>query len=204
MKETQFYSASMGAHCPTGSNHEVVVADQLCAASGATICSRSQDTARPTGGRFLFGRTQQSESKIPDEDAARAVGTSANIRNMIDLKYQRLRPVGSCALCRTSCHCRITDAVRAALLIAQEAGKMVELKIGKSTCGDKASIWAQCVTLESYIGATPRPLHAPPICSRTSPACNLLSYYEVESVAFTGGVMNKQKANKIAYRRATA
>jgi superfamily II DNA or RNA helicase len=93
-------------------------------------------------------------------------------------------------------------------LLAHEAGKMVEFKVGKAKVGDKASVWAQCVTLARHSGGKPetapqRAAHLFKSITGSFPR-NLPHYEQVESVPVTRGVMNKHKANKIAYRRAAA
>lgn len=92
-------------------------------------------------------------------------------------------------------------------LLAHEAGKMVEFKVGKATVGDKASVWAQCVTLAR--GERGRPETAPGRAAHLYKSItgsfprNLPDFKAVADVVVTRGVLNKHKANKIAYRRAT-
>lgn len=90
-------------------------------------------------------------------------------------------------------------------LLEHEAGKMVEFTVGKANVGDIASVWAQCVSLIRTQGkadtAPQRAAHLFKSITGSFPL-NLPGYDQAESVAVTQGVMNKQKANQIAYRRA--
>jgi superfamily II DNA/RNA helicase len=89
-------------------------------------------------------------------------------------------------------------------LIEHEAGQMVEFHVGKANVGDMVSVWAQCVSLARTQGkaetAPQRAAHLFKSITGSFPT-NLPDYNQVESVAVTRGVANKQKSNQIAYRR---
>jgi DNA repair protein RadD len=90
-------------------------------------------------------------------------------------------------------------------LLEHEAGKMIEFMVGKANVGDTASVWAQCVSLMRAQGKTEsapqRAAHLFKSITGSFPR-NLPDYDQVENVAVTRGVANKQKSNQIAYRRA--
>jgi superfamily II DNA or RNA helicase len=92
-------------------------------------------------------------------------------------------------------------------LLEHEAGKMVEFTVGKAKVGDKASVWAQCVTLMRQRG-TNRPETAPQRAAHLFKSItgvfprNLPDFHMVADVPVTRGVRNKHSANLIAYRRA--
>ena len=89
-------------------------------------------------------------------------------------------------------------------LVVHESGKMVEFKVGKAKVGDRASVWAQCVTLMRHERGNPasapgRAAHLYKSITGSYPR-NLPSYNAVADVAVTRGVRNKHTANKIAWR----
>jgi superfamily II DNA or RNA helicase len=90
-------------------------------------------------------------------------------------------------------------------LLEHEAGQMVEFTVGNANVGDVSSVWAQCVSLIRTQGkaetAPQRAAHLFKSITGSYPR-NLPAYDQVENVAVSRGVMNKQKANQIAYRRA--
>jgi DNA repair protein RadD len=90
-------------------------------------------------------------------------------------------------------------------LLEHEAGKMVEFKVGKNKVGDEASVWAQCVTLARNRGkpdtGPQRAAHLFKSITGAFPR-DLPDFESVADVVVTRGVINKDKANKIAYRRA--
>lgn len=93
-------------------------------------------------------------------------------------------------------------------LVVHEAGQMVEFKVGKATVGDKASVWAQCVTLIRRQRGNPataagRAAHLYKSITGVFPR-NLPPYHMVADVPVSRGVSNKHKSNKIAYREALA
>lgn len=88
-------------------------------------------------------------------------------------------------------------------LIEHEAGEMVEFKIGKATVGDKLTVWEQAVTLCRNSGkpetAKGRAAHLYKSITGVFPR-NLPEFDAVPNVPISRAVMNKQKANLIAYR----
>jgi DNA-directed RNA polymerase subunit RPC12/RpoP len=90
-------------------------------------------------------------------------------------------------------------------LIEHEAGEMVEFKIGKATVGDKLTVWEQAVTLCRNSGkpetAKGRAAHLYKSITGVFPR-NLPDFDAVPNVPISRAVMNKQKANMIAYRSA--
>lgn len=90
-------------------------------------------------------------------------------------------------------------------LIEHEAGEMVEFKIGKATVGDKLAVWEQVVTLCRGSGkpetAKGRAAHLYKSITGVFPR-NLPDFDAVPNVPVSRAVINKQKANMIAYRRA--
>lgn len=90
-------------------------------------------------------------------------------------------------------------------LLEHEAGQMVEFRVGRATVGDMASVWAQCVSLTRTQGkAETAPQRAGYLFKSITGSFprNMAHYDEVGNVAVTRGVVNKQKSNQIAYRRA--
>jgi superfamily II DNA or RNA helicase len=110
----------------------------------------------------------------------------------------QFKPFGKCCM---SCGFEIAKKN----LIEHEAGKMVEFTVGKNKVGDKASVWAQCVTLMRTTGtpatAPQRAAHLYKSITGAFPR-SLPDFHTVAAVTVTRGVMNKHTANKIAYRRA--
>jgi superfamily II DNA or RNA helicase len=89
-------------------------------------------------------------------------------------------------------------------LLEHEAGKMVEFTVGKNKVGDKASVWAQCVTLMRTTGSpATAPRRAAYLYKSITGAFprSLPDFHAVAAVTVTRGVVNKYKANTIAYRR---
>lgn len=90
-------------------------------------------------------------------------------------------------------------------LIEHEAGEMVEFKVGKATVGDKLAVWEQAVTLCRGSGkpetAKGRAAHLYKSITGVFPR-NLPEFDSVPNVPISRAVMNKAKANAIAYRAA--
>lgn len=90
-------------------------------------------------------------------------------------------------------------------LIEHEAGEMVEYKVGKATVGNKLAVWEQAVTLCRNVGkpetAKGRAAHLYKSIVGEFPR-NLPDFDAVPNVPISRAVMNKQKANLIAYRSA--
>lgn len=90
-------------------------------------------------------------------------------------------------------------------LIEHEAGEMVEFKVGKATVGDKLAVWEQAVTLCRNQGkpetAKGRASHLYKSITGVFPR-NLPEFDAVPNVPISRAVMNKAKANAIAYRAA--
>lgn len=88
-------------------------------------------------------------------------------------------------------------------LMEHEAGEMVEFKVGKATVGDKAAVWAQAVTLCRGQGkpetAKGRAAHLYKSITGVFPH-NLPDFDSTPNVPISRAVMNKQKANMIAFR----
>lgn len=88
-------------------------------------------------------------------------------------------------------------------LIEHEAGEMVEFKVGKATVGDKLTVWEQAVTLCRNQGkpetAKGRASHLYKSITGVFPR-NLPEFDAIQNVAISRAVMNKAKANAIAYR----
>ncbi|HEY0489318.1 MAG TPA: DEAD/DEAH box helicase family protein [Telluria sp.] len=96
------------------------------------------------------------------------------------------------------------EVLRDNLLLYQE-GRMVDFKVGRPPVGDKASVWAQCVTLmrqsRGRLDTAPnRAAHFYKSITGVYPL-NLPDFHSVADVVVTRGVQNKHKANQIAYRR---
>jgi superfamily II DNA or RNA helicase len=91
-------------------------------------------------------------------------------------------------------------------LIEHEAGEMVEFRIGKSTVGDKLSVWTQCVTLCRNQGkpetAKGRASHLYKSITGVFPR-GLPEFDVTPNVTISRSILNKQKANSIAFRSAT-
>jgi DNA repair protein RadD len=90
-------------------------------------------------------------------------------------------------------------------LIEHEAGEMVEFKVGKATVGNKLAVWEQAVTLCRGQGkpetAKGRAWHLFKSITGVEPR-GLPSFDAVQNVPISRAVMNKAKANAIAYRAA--
>jgi superfamily II DNA or RNA helicase len=88
-------------------------------------------------------------------------------------------------------------------LIEHEAGEMVEFKVGKATVGDKYKVWAEAVTLCRNQGkpetAKGRASHLYKSITGTFPR-GLPDFDQIPNVPISRAVMNKAKANAIAYR----
>ncbi|MFZ2125389.1 MAG: DEAD/DEAH box helicase family protein [Candidatus Saccharimonadales bacterium] len=88
-------------------------------------------------------------------------------------------------------------------LVEHEAGEMFEFKVGKATVGDKLSVWEQCVTLCKSNGkietAKGRAAHLYKSITGVFPR-NLPEFDMVQNVALTKAIINKDRANKIAYQ----
>jgi DNA repair protein RadD len=88
-------------------------------------------------------------------------------------------------------------------LIEHEAGEMVEFKVGKATVGNKHEVWGQCVTLCRGTGkpetAVGRAIHLYLSITGQKPT-GLPRFDAMPNVPISRAVMNKQKANMIAYR----
>ncbi|QRX83265.1 DEAD/DEAH box helicase [Glaciimonas sp. PAMC28666] len=90
-------------------------------------------------------------------------------------------------------------------LIEHEAGEMVEFKVGKATVGDKLTVWEQSVTLcrgqGNQASAKGRAAHLYKSITGVFPR-NMPDFDAVPNVPISRAVMNKAKANSIAYRAA--
>lgn len=90
-------------------------------------------------------------------------------------------------------------------LIEHEAGEMVEFKVGKATVGDKLTVWEQAVTLCRNQGkpetAKGRASHLYKSITGVFPR-GLPDFDAVQNVPISRAVMNKAKANAIAFRAA--
>jgi superfamily II DNA or RNA helicase len=88
-------------------------------------------------------------------------------------------------------------------LIEHEAGEMVEFKVGKATVGDKLAVWQQACTLCRNQGkpetAKGRASHLYKSITGVFPR-NLPDFDHVPNVPISRAVMNKAKANAIAFR----
>ncbi len=92
-------------------------------------------------------------------------------------------------------------------LIEHEAGEMKEFKVGKATVGGKLEVWQQAVTLCRNQGkpetAKGRASHLYKSITGVFPPRDLPEFDAVPNVPISRAVMNKAKANMIAYRAAT-
>jgi DNA repair protein RadD len=90
-------------------------------------------------------------------------------------------------------------------LIEHEAGEMVEFKVGKVTVGDQLAVWEQAVTLCRGQGnpasAKGRASHLFKSITGAFPR-NLPEFEAIRNVPISRAVMNKARANAIAYRAA--
>lgn len=86
---------------------------------------------------------------------------------------------------------------------ATESGEMVEFKVGKATVGDKLTVWQQVVTLCRNEGkpetAKGRAAHLYKSITGVFPR-NLPEFDDTRNVPLSRAIINKQKANRIAYR----
>ena len=92
-------------------------------------------------------------------------------------------------------------------LIAHEPGELTEFKVGKATVGDKLTVWAQAVTLCRGQGnpdtAKGRAAHLYKSITGVFPR-NLPDFDHTRNVIVTKAVMNKARANSIAFRSRAA
>jgi DNA repair protein RadD len=92
-------------------------------------------------------------------------------------------------------------------LVSALAGEMVEFKVGKATVGDKMDVWAQAVTLCRSQGkpetANGRASHLYKSITGVFPR-GLPGFDETPNVTVSRAVLNKNRANLIAYRSARA
>lgn len=88
-------------------------------------------------------------------------------------------------------------------LVEHAAGEMVEFKVGKATVGDKVTVWEQSVTLCRGTGnpatAKGRAAHLYKSITGVFPR-NLAEFDAVPNVPISRAVMNKHRANSIAFR----
>ncbi len=88
-------------------------------------------------------------------------------------------------------------------LIEHAAGEMVEFKVGKAVVGNKLAVWEQCATLCRNQGkpetAKGRAYHLFRSITGIEPT-GLPRFDEIPNVPISRAVMNKAKANAIAYR----
>lgn len=93
-----------------------------------------------------------------------------------------------------------------ASLIEHEAGEMAEFKIGKATVGDKLAVWEQAVTLCRGQGkpetANGRAAYLYKSITGVFPR-GMPEFENTRNVTVSRAVINKQRANMIAYRAAT-
>ena len=87
-------------------------------------------------------------------------------------------------------------------LIVHEAGELVEFKIGKVSVGNGLSVWEQCVTLCRGQGnsktASGRAMHLFRSITGDFPR-GLPSFEETQNAPVSRAVLNKNRANSIAY-----
>lgn len=92
-------------------------------------------------------------------------------------------------------------------LVSAVAGEMAEFKVGKATIGDKMDVWAQSVTLCRSQGnpdtAPGRAFHLYRSITGVAPH-GLPRFDETPNVTVSRAVLNKHRANMIAYRAAKA
>jgi len=92
-------------------------------------------------------------------------------------------------------------------MVEHEAGEMSEFKVGKATVGNKLEVWEQCCTLVRGQGkpdtAAGRAAHLYKSITGSFP--RLMPAFEAtRNVPISRGVLNKQRANYIAYRAKVA
>ena len=92
-------------------------------------------------------------------------------------------------------------------LIVHEAGEMLEFKVGRATVGDKLTVWEQAVTLCRRQGnpdtAKGRAAHLFRSITGTFPR-NMPDFERTPNVTVSRAVMNKARANSIAFRHGRA
>lgn len=92
-------------------------------------------------------------------------------------------------------------------LIVHESGALVEFKVGKATVGDKLKVWEQCVTLCRGQGkaetAPGRAAHLYRSITGAFPR-GLPNFDQTQNVPVSRGVLNKSRANSIAFRARAA
>ena len=92
-------------------------------------------------------------------------------------------------------------------LIVHEAGEMLEFKVGKATIGDKLAVWEQAVTLCRGQGnpdtAKGRAAHLFKSITGVFPR-NMPDFERTPSVAVSRAILNKSRANSIAFRHGRA
>jgi DNA repair protein RadD len=89
-------------------------------------------------------------------------------------------------------------------LLEHESGEMVEFKIGKTKVGDKIAVWKQAVTLCRGAGKPETAKQRAYYLFKSitgAPPNGLPDFDSVPNVPISRAVMNKQKANLIAYRK---
>lgn len=92
-------------------------------------------------------------------------------------------------------------------LVLHESGEMFEFAVGKAKIGDKLAVWEQAVTLCRGQGnpdtAKGRAAHLYKSITGVFPR-NLPDFDQVPNVVVSRAVLNKQRANSIAYRARAA
>lgn len=92
-------------------------------------------------------------------------------------------------------------------LIVHKAGELVEFKVGKATIGDKLSVWEQAVTFCRRQGkpdtAKGRAAHLYKSITGVFPR-DLPDFVHTPNVTVTRAVLNKARANSIAFRHGRA
>ena len=92
-------------------------------------------------------------------------------------------------------------------MIVHEYGELVEFKVGKATVGDKLKVWEQCVTLCRGQGksetAPGRAAHLYRSITGAFPR-GLPNFDQTQNVPVSRGVLNKSRANSIAFRARAA
>lgn len=92
-------------------------------------------------------------------------------------------------------------------LVAHEAGEMIEFKVGKATAGDKLSVWEQSATYCRGTGnpetAKGRAAHLYKSITGVFPR-DMPDFEATRNVVVSRAVLNKARANMIAYRAKAA
>lgn len=87
--------------------------------------------------------------------------------------------------------------------IEHQAGELIEFKVGKATVGDKYDVWTQCATFCRGNGkpetAAGRAAHLYKSITGVFPR-NLPDFMETPNVTVSRAVINKARANSIAFR----